>query len=310
MYRPAGRRHGEAPAGRSGGTGGQVRLTDPCGRGPIRACPQPAAPAARVSPPPSPLCRSRMAYRFALVYRVRAGYPRRHPPACDPRRGRARVGGRRGPRRRTASAAGLVHRGRTGARSGRRAGPRLGVRARPDAPARAGAARGRVPRADHRRPRPRRERPRGPAPVGRRVRRGRPGRGRLAAGAAGGLARGAPGPLDGRGGLARRQPPRIPTSRRSSRSSTPADPARLTRQTFRLANLPIPGLIAWPLAWLTTLVYLRPRGHTIASVSATHRRARHHRARPARPRIGRRRRPGDRSRSPRRRPSRRAARSP
>jgi pimeloyl-ACP methyl ester carboxylesterase len=51
--------------------------------------------------------------------------------------------------------------------------------------------------------------------------------------------------------------------------STPADPARLTRQTFRLANLPIPGLIAWPLAWLTTLVYLRPRGHTIASVSAT-----------------------------------------
>jgi hypothetical protein len=51
--------------------------------------------------------------------------------------------------------------------------------------------------------------------------------------------------------------------------STPADPARLTRQTFRLANLPIPGLIAWPLAWLTTLVYLRPRGHTIADVSAT-----------------------------------------
>jgi uncharacterized protein len=51
--------------------------------------------------------------------------------------------------------------------------------------------------------------------------------------------------------------------------ATPADPARLTRQTFRLANLPIPGPIAWPLAWLTTLVYLRPRGHTIASVSAT-----------------------------------------
>lgn len=51
--------------------------------------------------------------------------------------------------------------------------------------------------------------------------------------------------------------------------ATPADPARLTRQTFRLANLPIPGPVAWPLAWLTTLVYLRPRGHTIASVSAT-----------------------------------------
>jgi alpha-beta hydrolase superfamily lysophospholipase len=51
--------------------------------------------------------------------------------------------------------------------------------------------------------------------------------------------------------------------------STPADPWRLTRQTFRLASLPIPGLVAWPLAWLTTRVYLRPRGHTVASVSAT-----------------------------------------
>ncbi len=51
--------------------------------------------------------------------------------------------------------------------------------------------------------------------------------------------------------------------------ATPADPYRLTRQTFRLASLPIPGPIAWPLAWLTTRVYLRPRGHTIPSVSAT-----------------------------------------
>jgi uncharacterized protein len=51
--------------------------------------------------------------------------------------------------------------------------------------------------------------------------------------------------------------------------SAPADPHRLTRQTFRLANLPIPGVIAWPLAWLTTRVYLRPRGHSVASVSAT-----------------------------------------
>jgi dipeptidyl aminopeptidase/acylaminoacyl peptidase len=50
--------------------------------------------------------------------------------------------------------------------------------------------------------------------------------------------------------------------------STPADPYRLTRQTFRLAELPIPGLIAWPLAWLTARVYLRPRGHTIAGTSA------------------------------------------
>ena len=50
--------------------------------------------------------------------------------------------------------------------------------------------------------------------------------------------------------------------------STPADPYRLTRQTFRLADLPIPGPIAWPLAWLTTRVYLRPRGHSVDDVSA------------------------------------------
>jgi alpha-beta hydrolase superfamily lysophospholipase len=52
--------------------------------------------------------------------------------------------------------------------------------------------------------------------------------------------------------------------------ATPAGPERLTRQTFRLANLPIPSPIAWPLAWLTARVYLRPRGHSVAAVSATH----------------------------------------
>jgi uncharacterized protein len=50
--------------------------------------------------------------------------------------------------------------------------------------------------------------------------------------------------------------------------STPADPYRLTRQTFRLARLPIPDVIAWPLAWLTTQVYLRPRRHTVQGISA------------------------------------------
>ncbi|HEY4752524.1 MAG TPA: alpha/beta fold hydrolase [Candidatus Limnocylindrales bacterium] len=50
--------------------------------------------------------------------------------------------------------------------------------------------------------------------------------------------------------------------------STPADPDRLTRQTFRLAELPIPGPVAWPLAWVTTRVYLRPRRRTVASISA------------------------------------------
>jgi alpha-beta hydrolase superfamily lysophospholipase len=51
-------------------------------------------------------------------------------------------------------------------------------------------------------------------------------------------------------------------------TSSPADPYRLTRQTFRLARLPIPGPIAYPLAWLTTRVYLRPRGHDVAAISA------------------------------------------
>ena len=52
-------------------------------------------------------------------------------------------------------------------------------------------------------------------------------------------------------------------------TSGPADPYRLTRQTFHLAHLPIPDPIAYPLAWLTTRVYLRPRGHTVAEISAT-----------------------------------------
>lgn len=51
-------------------------------------------------------------------------------------------------------------------------------------------------------------------------------------------------------------------------TSPPAGPYRLTRQTFRLARLPIPDPIAWPLAWLTTRVYLRPRGHRVGSISA------------------------------------------
>ena len=52
-------------------------------------------------------------------------------------------------------------------------------------------------------------------------------------------------------------------------TSSPADPWRLTRQTFRLARLPFPDPIAYPLAWLTTRVYLRPRGHRVSDISAT-----------------------------------------
>jgi uncharacterized protein len=51
--------------------------------------------------------------------------------------------------------------------------------------------------------------------------------------------------------------------------STPADSWRLTRQTFSLVELPIPGAIAWPLAWLTSRVYLKPRGHRPATVNAS-----------------------------------------
>lgn len=51
-------------------------------------------------------------------------------------------------------------------------------------------------------------------------------------------------------------------------TSGPADPYRLTRQTFRIARLPITDVIAYPLAWLTTRVYLRPRRHSVASTSA------------------------------------------
>ncbi|MGZ8514425.1 MAG: alpha/beta hydrolase family protein, partial [Candidatus Limnocylindrales bacterium] len=52
-------------------------------------------------------------------------------------------------------------------------------------------------------------------------------------------------------------------------TSGPSDPYRLTRQTFRLAHLPIPDPIAYPLAWLTTRIYLRPRGHDVRSTSAS-----------------------------------------
>ena len=51
--------------------------------------------------------------------------------------------------------------------------------------------------------------------------------------------------------------------------SSPADPTRLTRETFRLASLPIPDPLAYPLAWLTAHVYVRPRGHLVSRISST-----------------------------------------
>ncbi len=50
--------------------------------------------------------------------------------------------------------------------------------------------------------------------------------------------------------------------------ATPSDPHQLTRLTFQLARLPFPDPVAHPLAWLTTRVYLRPRGHRVRDVSA------------------------------------------
>lgn len=51
-------------------------------------------------------------------------------------------------------------------------------------------------------------------------------------------------------------------------TAIPAHPRLLTRRTFELAGLPIPGPIAHPLAWLTMMVYLRPRGHRPARANA------------------------------------------
>jgi dipeptidyl aminopeptidase/acylaminoacyl peptidase len=50
--------------------------------------------------------------------------------------------------------------------------------------------------------------------------------------------------------------------------SAPADPHRLTRLTFRLARLPLPTPVAIPLAWVTARVFVRPRGHALADISA------------------------------------------
>ena len=50
--------------------------------------------------------------------------------------------------------------------------------------------------------------------------------------------------------------------------STPADPRLLVRETFRMADLPIPSVVAHPLAWVTLRLLLRPRGHTVAAASA------------------------------------------
>ena len=50
--------------------------------------------------------------------------------------------------------------------------------------------------------------------------------------------------------------------------SSPADLVRMTRRTFEMAELGIPGMIATPLAYLTAAVLLVPRRHSIDDASA------------------------------------------
>jgi uncharacterized protein len=50
--------------------------------------------------------------------------------------------------------------------------------------------------------------------------------------------------------------------------SAPADPRLLVRETFRMADLPLPGPIAHPLAWVALRSILRPRGHRPGAASA------------------------------------------
>jgi alpha-beta hydrolase superfamily lysophospholipase len=51
--------------------------------------------------------------------------------------------------------------------------------------------------------------------------------------------------------------------------SAPADIVRMTRRTFEMAGMPVPAVIATPLAWLTARVLLFPRGDSIEQASAT-----------------------------------------
>jgi dipeptidyl aminopeptidase/acylaminoacyl peptidase len=51
-------------------------------------------------------------------------------------------------------------------------------------------------------------------------------------------------------------------------SSAPSDPRRLVSETFRLAGLRFPAPIAGPLSWLTTREFVRPRGHRVSDISA------------------------------------------
>ena len=58
--------------------------------------------------------------------------------------------------------------------------------------------------------------------------------------------------------------------------SAPADLVRITRHSFAMAEMHIPGPIATPLAWLTSRAMLAPRGHSLEEASASANAARYH----------------------------------
>ena len=68
-------------------------------------------------------------------------------------------------------------------------------------------------------------------------------------------------------------------------AAAPAGPYQLTRLTFRLARLPFPDPLAYPLAALTTHVFVRPRGHAVRRISTTRAAARYRGSRSNTPTI-------------------------
>jgi uncharacterized protein len=58
--------------------------------------------------------------------------------------------------------------------------------------------------------------------------------------------------------------------------SAPADLVRMTRKTFAMAEMNIPDPIAWPLAWFSAALLLAPRRHGLESADATAAAARYH----------------------------------
>ncbi len=61
---------------------------------------------------------------------------------------------------------------------------------------------------------------------------------------------------------------REPSIRAVVSLSAPADLVRMTRKTFDMAEMSIPAPVATPLAWITAVVLLAPRRHSLTDASA------------------------------------------